>query len=394
MKISIGFTGDTAFSEFTKDFYKDKNNLDKEIYKFLNKNDYNILNFESPITAKTKNKKAALAHKSDLEAADFIKENIKNPIFSIANNHMMDYEEKGLTDTISNLKKKDIPFIGAGMALDEATKYLILGQDVKVGVLSFEYKDLIKNEESSPIIAHEKHKKTIKQKVQEAKKQSDWVVVIYHGGEEFLNSPMPYTKRYVKKILSWGADIVVAHHPHTIQGYERIGKKMVFYSLANFIFDTEFQRAQIGTDKGVLLRLTFDKDSYSFENIIIANDREKQKIKVIENDKNFKDIKNTWKKEWKKEAGRLEDIKQRRKELRKYRNRYSISNLNIEKANCDSLISIQELLEKYYFEGLNEKVEFKGQNIFVRKITRVYRKLKRANYRRAWLMMRAKLFRW
>ena len=44
MKTTIGFVGDTAFSEFTKDLYKDSNNIDKKIYKFLNTNDYNIIN--------------------------------------------------------------------------------------------------------------------------------------------------------------------------------------------------------------------------------------------------------------------------------------------------------------------------------------------------------------
>ena len=48
--MKIGFTGDIAFSEYTKEVYKNPKSLDKKIYDFLNQNDYNILNFESPIT--------------------------------------------------------------------------------------------------------------------------------------------------------------------------------------------------------------------------------------------------------------------------------------------------------------------------------------------------------
>src|SRR5574344_644475 len=114
MKISIGFTGDIAFSEYTKELYKNKNAIDKNLYKFLNENDYNVLNFESPVTESTLTKKNSLAHKSDPGTLSFIKENIKNPILSLANNHMMDFGPKGLLDSIKYIKEVKIPIIGAG----------------------------------------------------------------------------------------------------------------------------------------------------------------------------------------------------------------------------------------------------------------------------------------
>lgn len=392
--MKIGFTGDTAFSEHTKDLYKNKKRIDKKIYDFLNKNDYNIINFESPITDVTKTKKAALAHRSDKEAITFIKENISNPIFSLANNHMMDFGPKGLNDTLKNVRKEKIKYIGAGKNLDEATDYIILGKDVKVGVLSFQYKNNAIATESEGGVAHEKHSKIIKRKIKELKSKVDWVVLVYHGGEEFLNSPMPYTKRKVKKFLNWGVDLIVGHHPHTVQGYEKINDKLVFYSLGNFIFDTDFQRAQEGTDKGVCVSIDFTKDSYSFESITIKNDRENEKLIVDDTDPHFKDIKLTWKKEWKKEAARLEKIKENRKELKTYRNQFSISNLHIEKAECTNLISFKDLIKKYNFEGLEDKLVFEGSNIFVRKGRRLYRKITKANYSRFRVMLAAKIFRW
>ncbi|MGN1312166.1 MAG: CapA family protein [Bacilli bacterium] len=394
MKTTIGFTGDTAFSEYTKDLYKYPEKIDKEIYNFLEQNDYNILNFESPITETTKTKKSALAHKSDVETLDFIKNNIKNPIFSLANNHMMDFGPKGLKDTLKNVKKAKIEYIGAGKNIDDATKYIILGKDVKVGVLSFQYKNNAIATLDECGVAHEKHSKIIKKKIKELKSKVDWVVLIYHGGEEFLNSPMPYTKRKFKKFLSWGVDVIVGHHPHTIQGYEKLNGKLVFYSLGNFIFDTDFQRAQKGTDKGVCLSLEFTKDSYSFKNIIVKNDRENEKLIKETSDPHFKDIAKTWKKEWKKEAGRLEKIKENRQELRKYRNMFSISNLHIEKAECNNLIPFNDLVKKYHFKELDEPLVFEGSNIFVRKIRRIYRKITKANYNRFGVMLLAKIFRW
>ncbi len=394
MKTTIGFTGDIAFSEFTKDLYKNPKNIDRKIYDFLNSNDYNILNFESPITDFSKTKKSALAHKSDIETISFLKKYINNPVLSFANNHMLDYGERGILDTLENTKKANVKYIGAGKNIDEATDYLILGKDVKVGVLSFQYKDAVSATMETPGPAHEKYKKILKRKIKELKEKTDWVLLVYHGGEEFLNSPMPYTKKKIKKFLSWGVDVIVAHHTHTVQGYERINKKLVFYSLGNFIFDTEFQRVQKGTDEGMCLSITFTKDDYSFDSLPIKIVRDEEKIKVATINNHFKDIKKTWKKEWKKEAGRLSQIKENRTRLKEYRRQFSISNLIIEKAKCENLVSFDDLIQKYHFDGLDEKLVFEGSNIIVRKFRRLKRKIKNANYSRFIVMHLAKILKW
>ena len=62
-----------------------------------------------------------------------------------------------------------------------------------------------------------------------------------------------------------GADLVVSHHPHVPMNYEVIGNKAIFYSLGNFIFDTDYQRAQYNTDIGLLLKIKFTECDYSFE---------------------------------------------------------------------------------------------------------------------------------
>lgn len=394
MKISIGFTGDLAFSEYTKDFYKDKSNLDKQIYSFFEENDYNVINFESPVTTNTKTVKGALAHKSDPDALKFVSENIKNPVLSLANNHMMDFGPKGLFDTLKNLKAAKLKYIGAGKNEDEATNYVILGDEVKVGIISFQYKDYLiaTKDECGP--AHDKHKKLIKKKIKELKAKTDWVVIVYHGGEEFINVPMPYTRKKLKKMLKWGADIIVAHHPHTVQGYEKFGKKMIFYSLGNFIFDTDFQRAQRGTDKGLLVKIKFTKNNFTYNTVFLKNDREEGKIKVSSSNSEFNNIRNGYRKKWKTEARKFNKIKENKKNLRVYRNSFSISNLHIEKANCDNLIPFTELVKKNNFEGLNDELIITGSNIFVRKGRKLYRKIVNTNYKKFFCMLSAKIIRW
>lgn len=387
--MKIGFTGDIAFSEYTKDLYKHPKVLNKKIYDFLNNNDYNVLNFESPITESNLTQKSALAHKSSFEALDYIKEYIKNPVLSLANNHMMDFGQRGLLDTMKYVKSEKLPFIGAGKNEEDATKYIILGKDVKVGIIAVQYKDYLIATADTPGTAQNNHFKLIKKKILELKNKVDWVVMIYHGGEEFINTPLPYTRSLYKKFLKWGADIVVAHHPHTVQGYEKVGNKIIFYSLGNFIFDTDFQRAQEGTDEGVLISIDFNKDSYSFDKLLLKKDRENNKLETIEDNINFCDIKKKYYKNWRKEARRLKDIKERRVELKKYRNRFLLSNLYIEKAQIDNICSFDDIVKKNYGEDLDLKPEFIHTNRFVRK----FRKLKKVNYKKHFYIKLASIFR-
>lgn len=319
-KIKIGFTGDIAFDEYTTDYYNKPEKIDKKLLDFLNDNDYNVIDLESPVTLHDETEKESLMHKLEPKHVDYIKKIIKNPIAVIANNHMMDYGKQGLLDTLKNLKQKKVEYIGAGKNVDEASKYIVLGNDVKVGVIAIQYKDYYIATEENPGPFHDSYLKLLKQRINEMKSEVDWVVVVYHGGEEFLSVPMPYTKKLLKKILKFGADVIVAHHPHVVQGYEFIGKKAIFYSLGNFIFDTDFQRAQRFTDSGVLLSLEFKKDNFDFDYKLLNIDRKKEKINLYEGKTKFNEIsKKKYKKMWVKEAIRIREISNNKKKLRKTR---------------------------------------------------------------------------
>lgn len=392
MKLSIGFTGDIAFSEYTKNLYKTPKKIDKKIYEFFKNNDYNVLNFESPVTESNLTKKAALTHKSNLGALEFIKKEIKKPILSLANNHMMDFGPKGLLDTLKYVEKANLPFIGAGKNEDEATKYLILGDDVKVGIFSVQYKDYYVASKDKPGSAHNKHFEIVKHKIKELRSKVDWIVMVYHGGEEFVNVPMPYTRKLYKKFLKWGVDVVVAHHPHTVQGYEKVKNKMIFYSLGNFVFDTNFQRAQYGTDEGMLISLEFTKTDYKFKNLSIKINREAGTIDSKNKSLYFKDISTNYNKLWKISARKLYKINSNKKDLKKYRNQFSISNLYIEKANIEKVVPFDELIKDNYIKELDTIPKVKAKNKVVRKFNRVLNKLKTANYKKYFYMKWAKIF--
>lgn len=80
--------------------------------------------------------------------------------------------------------------------------------------------------------------------------------------------PSTYTRDRYIKYLELGADVVVGHHPHVPENYELFEDgKAIFYSLGNFIFDTDYQRSHKYTEFGVLLKLVFTEEKMDFEAI-------------------------------------------------------------------------------------------------------------------------------
>lgn len=314
---NIVFTGDLSFSAFFQKGYQDDNLISNDVLDFISDSNATIINYESPITPLKQTKKRRLAHRTDPEALDFIKDKFPKPILSFANNHMMDYRSIGFIDSVEEVIKKDIPFIGAGRNRNEASRYEIIGDDVKVGVLSIQYKQLRKISENFIGPLHEDMIGDVEKRLVELRPKVDWIVLIYHGGDEFLNAPMPYTRNLIKKYLKMDIDLIVAHHPHVVQGYEYFNNKMVFYSLGNFIFDTTYQRAQEGSEQGMLVKLTFNKKSYSFENLPVFINRELTKIEKGEDNPFFIDLTNkNYKQIWTYEAMRKKESLERAKVLR------------------------------------------------------------------------------
>ena len=106
----------------------------------------------------------------------------------------------------------------------------------------------------------------IARRIAEIKRKCRWCVVVSHGGEEFTSLPNPYTRDRYLQFLELGADVVVGHHPHVPENYELFEDgKAIFYSLGNFIFDTDYQRVHLYTDLGVLLKLVFTEEKVDFE---------------------------------------------------------------------------------------------------------------------------------
>lgn len=161
-------------------------------------------------------------------------------LVSLANNHMMDYGEAGLFSTVDALDSAGIYHLGAGRNKEEACAPLFLEiKGMRVACLARTSVIV-----TSPSYAGDKQPgvaflniEETKEKIRICKSQSDIVILLMHWGVEEYSYPSPRQLSIARELISAGADIILGHHPHVLQGLEKIDGRLVAYSLGNFLFD-------------------------------------------------------------------------------------------------------------------------------------------------------------
>lgn len=291
-KTSIVFTGDIGFDRYMDKKWEDEHLLSLDILKFLNSADHVCANVEGAlIDAADDGSRGVFFHSMNPKAIAVLKK-MKADVWSIGNNHTMDAGRDGVASTISLAKKFGARTVGAGIDISEASAPLYIDEAGGIGIICVSYmNECIPATESSAGIFRWDDMQLISQKIREIKEKHRWCIVISHGGEEFAAMPLPYTRDRYIKYLEMGADAVVGHHPHVPENYETFEDgKVIFYSLGNFIFDTDYQRAHLYTDTGILLKLVFTEDKLNFEAIGIITERALERIGIAPLPDIFTDI--------------------------------------------------------------------------------------------------------
>lgn len=268
-RASLVFTGDIGFDRYMYGKWDDAELISKEILEFLHSADHVIANVEGPVAKAEQNTTTSgvqqLLHTIDPAAVKVLK-NMRADIWNICNNHIMDAGEYGIESTLKTAAALGVQTIGAGMNIFEARKPVILDEAGGIGMFGVGYQRACrKADENKPGCYSWSDLDAIQDTIDEIKKTCRWCIVVAHAGEEFTPLPSPYTRERYHKYLEMGADIVVAHHPHVPMNYETVGDKIIFYSLGNFIFDTDYQRSQFNTDIGVLVKLNFTEKEFTYE---------------------------------------------------------------------------------------------------------------------------------
>ncbi|MBR6358687.1 MAG: CapA family protein, partial [Lachnospiraceae bacterium] len=284
---TLAFTGDIGFDKYMSGRYSDEKLVDVRLLDFLRSADHVVANVEGPLSRLERqvpqNGVASMMHSMDPEVSGFLK-SIKADIWNICNNHIMDAGPNGVRDTLDEAQKNGALTLGAGMNLSEAMRPVIIPEAGGIGLIGVGYRRGCKPAaDDYPGCFLWNETELIRKAIENVKNTCRWCIIVSHGGEEFTSLPSPYTRDRYISFLEMGADAVVSHHPHVPMNYETFPDgKAIFYSLGNFVFDTDYQRVQFNTEKGVLLKLFFTKESFSFEATGLLIDRNTERVLYAE----------------------------------------------------------------------------------------------------------------
>ncbi len=268
-KTSLVFTGDIGFDRYFYGKWDDENLISKQILDFLHSADHVIPNVEGPVANAEQNTTQSgvqqLLHTIDPKAVKVL-DKMGADIWNICNNHIMDAGPYGIESTLNIAKELNVQTIGAGMNINEARKPVIIDEAGGIGMFGVGYQRACRKADvDKPGCYSWSDLDAIQNTINEIKSKCRWCIVVAHAGEEFTPLPSPYTRERYHKYLEMGADIVVGHHPHVPMNYETVGDKIIFYSLGNFIFDTDYQRSQHKTEFGIIVKLNFTEKEFSYE---------------------------------------------------------------------------------------------------------------------------------
>lgn len=252
-KVNLLMTGDIMLGgEFLT--RKDRGDLSweypfKKVKSFFEKADIIFGNLECPLSndgpARADKAMALYAPPDSVCALKYLNYNV----ISLANNHINDYGEEGLIKTIEILKGNKILFFGAGKNLEEASQGVtIKKRGLKVSFLGYttseeHVKSIIADADTAGCVFYDFKK--IKKDIANVKNNSDIICISLHWGFEYYLYPSPEQIELAHKIIDAGAHIVIGHHPHVIQGFERYKHGVIFYSLGNFFFPNFYMKSGI-----------------------------------------------------------------------------------------------------------------------------------------------------
>lgn len=218
----------------------------------------NLANLESPIaTGGEEYHEKKFRFRAEPQVARVIRTAGFN-LVTLANNHSMDFGGKALAETLLHLSANDISWIGAGENLAESRKikfFLVKGKRIAFLGYSLTQPTEFFATKVLPGTAPG-YEKLVTGDVSSARSQSDYVVVSFHWGKEASSTVQSYQRSAAHKAIEAGADVIIGHHPHVLQGIERYRNGIIFYSLGNFIFASKSQVA----DFSAMIRFRLDGD--------------------------------------------------------------------------------------------------------------------------------------
>ena len=177
----------------------------------------------------------------------------------LANNHFGDFHHVACMATVELLDRHGYAHIGGGKNLDEAYASVIFEKNgVRASFIAVCENEFGGATKTTPGAAAYNLRR-LADRIAEEKEKADFVIVAFHGGNEYNPLPAPRAKERYRLILDLGADALIGGHTHCMQGFEYYHGKPIVYSLGNFFFPWPNTKQSSGWCYGYMAELTLEK---------------------------------------------------------------------------------------------------------------------------------------
>lgn len=234
----------------------------EDICKLFSEADFSIVNLEGPLTdSDVMQEKVGPTIKAPKACVKGLKV-LGVKAVALANNHITDYGNKGFFDTIEVLKEEGIDYVGAGKNKEDIKKYIILKLGKIIACIYNVSEKFFNLPGEFSAGAHIYDEYIVCNEIRELKKKCNYIIVIYHGGAEYLQYPTPLVRKRCHRMADSGADVIITQHTHCIGCEEYYNHSYILHGQGNFLFARQQKYPHLTKD-GLLLEVCFTEDGLS-----------------------------------------------------------------------------------------------------------------------------------
>ena len=238
--ITLAFAGDVHFTDRTAKLLGDPPHAFGPIIPLLSDADLTMVNFESAVTERGTPQPKEFHFRAATSAFDAIKA-AGIDVVTFANNHVLDYGQVGLADTLAAVQAAHVPYVGIGVNADAAWRpWVMTIKGRRIAIIGISQVDELASTwvatATRPGEAHSIDLTHTLAAVRAARQQADTVIVFMHWGSEGNPCPNGAQKALARKLAAAGADIIIGAHAHTLQGNGWLGKTFIAYGMGNFLW--------------------------------------------------------------------------------------------------------------------------------------------------------------
>ncbi|MBO5341297.1 MAG: CapA family protein [Lachnospiraceae bacterium] len=220
--------------------------IDPQLLEIMQGSDVFMINNEFTFTDRgTPLANKAYTFRADPQSVHILKD-MGVDIVSLANNHVTDYGEVSLLDTMDTLNGAGIPYVGAGANIEEASKVVFYeNEDMRIGIVAATEVERLASPdtkgatENTPGTFRCFRNDDLEEVIREAKKECDFLIVVVHWGTESTDEIDWSQPGQAEDFTAAGADVIIGAHPHVLQEIAYVNDVPVFYSLGNFWFNSK-----------------------------------------------------------------------------------------------------------------------------------------------------------